>query len=76
MTLCPLCRAFPRFKDQAARLDEERDKLFATGCWLVAALECTHPCSAHGSTLRLARSLLDDLSRLADDEKETRWIRV
>ena len=72
MTLCPLCRSFPRFKVRVARVEEgsdrtgERQKLFATACWIFAALERTRPCRAHQKTLREARNLTEGFVQLVD----------
>jgi hypothetical protein len=79
--MCPLCRAFGRFKVRVAQLEEtpsrcgEVERLFTTGCWIVAALERTSPCGAHRKTLCEAQTLAEDLARLVEEEKEASWIR-
>lgn len=76
MTLCPLCRAFPRFSLRVATLKEcrdraaEREKLFTTGCWIIAALERTHPCAAHPRTLGLAGRLAEELAALVEEVEQ------
>jgi hypothetical protein len=71
MMLCPLCRAFLRFESRATQREEcsatERDALFTTACWIVAALERTHPCAAHPRTLGLASRLADELAALVEE---------
>lgn len=80
-SICPLCRAFGRFKVRVAQLEKmpyrcgEVDRLFTTGCWIVAALERTSPCGAHRKTLCEARSLAAELAVLVEEEKEESWIR-
>ena len=75
MTLCPLCRAFPRFARRVTGFKQTPDstewqKLFTTDCWIIAALERTHPCRAHRKTLREARGLAEELARLVYEAKE------
>jgi hypothetical protein len=69
MTFCPLCRAFPRFALRVKEFKQtpdrmEGEKLFIAGCWVIAALERTRPCSAHVRTLRRARRLAEELVAL------------
>jgi hypothetical protein len=75
MTLCPLCRAFPRFELRVSHPDDtpatERDKLFTTACWIIAALERTRPCGAHPRTLRRAHRLAEALTHLIEEDEHT-----
>jgi hypothetical protein len=79
--MCALCRAFARFKLRVADSKEtpdpsgEREELFTTGCWIIAALERISPCGAHRKTLCEARSLAEELTRLVEEEKEGSWTR-
>jgi hypothetical protein len=71
MTICPLCRAFPRFARRVKEFQQtpdsaEWEKLFTAGCWVIAALERTRPCAAHPRTLRRARRLADELVALVE----------
>jgi hypothetical protein len=76
MTLCPLCRALPRF---ALRVDAfkkdpdpaEGEKLFSAACWIIAALERTRPCAAHSRTLRRAKRLTETLAGLIEERELT-----
>lgn len=78
--ICPICRAFGRFKVRVAQIEEppsrsgEVDRLFTRGCWIVAALERTHPCRAHRKTLREARSLAKELARPVEAAEKPSWI--
>ena len=71
MMLCPLCRAFPRFESRVTTCEEgsaaEMDKLFITACWIIAALERTHPCAAHPRILRRTKRLAEMLVGLIEE---------
>lgn len=73
MTLCPLCRAFPRFELRVAERNvgsaAERDQLLTTACWIIAALERTRPCAAHPHTLHQARLLTEALVGLIQERE-------
>jgi hypothetical protein len=75
MMLCPLCRAFPRFESRVAQREEcsatEREALFTTACWIIAALERTRPCMAHPRTLRRAKRLAETLVGLIEEGEHT-----
>jgi hypothetical protein len=71
MTLCPICRAFPRFALRVKEFSQtpdsaEWEKLFTASCWVIAALERSRPCSAHPRTLRRARNLAEELVTLVE----------
>jgi len=72
MTLCPICRAFPRFALRVEAFKKQLDptegeKLFSAACWVIAALERTRPCSAHRRTLRRARCAATELAAFVQD---------
>ena len=72
MTLCPICRAFPRFALRVEAFKKQPDpaegeKLFSAACWVIAALERTHPCSAHRRILRRARCAARELAGFVQD---------
>jgi hypothetical protein len=75
MTRCPLCRAFPRFMLRVAELHDssaaQREKLFTTACWIIAALERTRPCAAHPRILRRTKRLAEMLVGLIEEGEHT-----
>jgi len=76
--ICDICRDFGYVKLRVVRVKEGPDRGGARGKVLracrsiVAALEQSEPCSNHRKTLRLARGIVEDLARVADEAKAKR----
>jgi hypothetical protein len=73
--ICVICRDFGHLKFRVARIKDGPDRGGARGKVLsacrsiVASLERSAPCSAHKKSLHLARGIVEDLAKLADDAK-------